>query len=72
MTPEQFIYWLQGYAEISDKAPTEKQWEVIKDHLKLVFDKQTPDRSVPLNNPPTKYDLPMPPYEVTCNTPFIC
>lgn len=33
MTPEQFAYWLQGYAEISGKQPTESEWQVIKDHL---------------------------------------
>lgn len=42
MTPEQFVYWLQGYAEISGSAPTEEQWQVVKDHLQLVFKKETP------------------------------
>jgi hypothetical protein len=48
MTPEQFTYWLQGYVEIAATrtAPTSDEWNVIKDHLALVFDKQTPDRSV--------------------------
>jgi len=45
MTPEQFIYWMQGFAELTEtKTISEKQWTVIKDHLALVFDKQTPDR----------------------------
>lgn len=45
MSPENFIYWLQGYFEISgNKKLNESQVQVIKDHLKLVFDKQTPDR----------------------------
>jgi hypothetical protein len=43
---EQFTYWLQGYFELTeDKDLSEKQVEIIKDHLALVFDKQTPDRS---------------------------
>lgn len=42
MTPEQFAYWLQGYAEISGKQPTESEWQVIKDHLQTVFNKVTP------------------------------
>ena len=42
MTSEQFAYWLQGFSEISGKAPTEQEWEVIKDHLKTVFFKITP------------------------------
>lgn len=45
MSPENFIYWLQGYFEISgNKKLNESQVQVIKDHLKLVFDKQTPHR----------------------------
>lgn len=45
MTPESFTYWLQGFVELSDTDTiSEKQWLVIKDHLKLVFDKKTPDR----------------------------
>jgi len=47
MTPEQFIYWMQGFAELTETDTiSEKQWTVIKDHLALVFDKQTPDRVV--------------------------
>lgn len=45
MSPENFIYWLQGYFEISgNKKLNESQVQIIKDHLKLVFDKQTPNR----------------------------
>lgn len=45
MTPEQFAYWLQGFAEISQKPPTEAEWTIIKDHLATVFKKVTPDRT---------------------------
>lgn len=46
MSPERFCDWLQGFVELSEtEAISEKQWLVIKDHLKLVFDKKTPDRS---------------------------
>lgn len=51
MTPEQFTYWLQGFAEIHGGAPSEKQWLVVKDHLKLVFEKKTPDRSPAITSP---------------------
>lgn len=44
MTPEQFTYWLQGYAEINEAAPNEQQWQIIKDHLQTVFLKVTPLR----------------------------
>jgi len=43
MTAEQFIYWLQGYSEIEGAVPNQKQWEMIQDHLKLVFKKETPN-----------------------------
>ena len=47
MTPEQFTYWLQGYSEICGKNPSKEQWKVIEDHLKMVFEKQTPERRRP-------------------------
>lgn len=44
MTSESFVYWLQGLVELQDSdVLSEKQWRVVKDHLKLVFDKKTPD-----------------------------
>jgi hypothetical protein len=47
MTPENFVYWLQGFFEISDpKILTESQITQIKDHLSLVFKKETPSRQV--------------------------
>lgn len=43
MTPENFCYWLQGFAEIQNPIEiTKEQVQVIKDHLKLVFTKVTP------------------------------
>jgi hypothetical protein len=58
MTPENFVYWLQGYFEIT--APggpaanvmrpgnidylRSDQLQVIRDHLKLVLEKKTPVR----------------------------
>lgn len=52
MTPETFTYWLQGFVELSESnsIPNEKQWLMIKDHLKLVFDKKTPDRNLSLKD----------------------
>ena len=63
MTPENFVYWLQGYFEINDAAgPSttsitpgklkylgEAQLQVIKDHLKLVLEKKTPTW-IPVSN----------------------
>ena len=42
MTPIDFCYWLQGYCEIEGKLPDENGWLEIKNHLQLVFEKQTP------------------------------
>jgi hypothetical protein len=47
MEATDFCYWLQGFFELSgDKKLTPKQVEIIKDHLQLVFNKVTPNRSV--------------------------
>ena len=44
MTPENFIYWLNGFFEISGcNNLTDEQVQIIKDHLKLVLQKKTPD-----------------------------
>lgn len=46
MNSENFAYWLKGYFEISDsKKLDEKQVQIIKDHLNVVFDKITPNRN---------------------------
>lgn len=39
-TPEQFLQWLQGFAELSTAAPTETQWSVIKHRLGELFQKK--------------------------------
>ena len=45
MEPLEFIMFLHGFFEISGVDHlTRKQIQVIKDHLNLFFDKQTPDR----------------------------
>jgi hypothetical protein len=63
MTPENFAYWLQGFFEIagSDEL-TETQVKMVKDHLALVFQKVTPDRSKKVKK--KKKD-------VTCTTPAV-
>jgi len=45
MTPEQFAYWLQGFAELNPslEQPTPEQWKSITEHLKTVFVKVTPE-----------------------------
>ncbi len=46
MTERDFCYWLHGYSEIHGAPPSAAQWQIINDHLDLVFDKATPSRSV--------------------------
>lgn len=42
MTPENFVYWLQGYLEITNqKELDESQVKVIQEHLNLVLCKIT-------------------------------
>lgn len=46
MNYEQFAIWLHGFLEISNVEEINKeQTQIIKDHLALLFDKKTPDRS---------------------------
>lgn len=43
MTPENFVYWLQGYVELcGSREITHEQWVSIKQHLNLVLNKVTP------------------------------
>jgi len=51
MKATDFVVWLKGWVNIAQ--PTDinsTQWAVIKDHLKIVFVKVTPDRVVPIND----------------------
>lgn len=52
MTTEQFTLWLHGYAEIHNSAPTEDEWKIIKDNLKLLFlpKYRTDDKFIIFNN----------------------
>jgi hypothetical protein len=46
MTPERFTDWLNGFFEIADPQTLDsREVQIIKDHLALVFNKVTPDRS---------------------------
>lgn len=46
MSERDFVYWLQGFFELSgDLVLDTKQCEIIKDHLALVLEKKTPERS---------------------------
>lgn len=75
MTAEQFTYWLQGFFEIHNPGSIgHKETQIIQDHLKLVFEKQTPNRltSIPGNGTAQPYPGPLTtspytnPNQVTC------
>ena len=43
MTPENFVYWLNGFIELENPVKIdERQTQEIKNHLALVLKKQTP------------------------------
>lgn len=47
MNEHDFILWFHGFLEISNaKTLNEKQLQIVKDHLALLFTKVTPDRSL--------------------------
>lgn len=48
MTPEQFCYWMQGFSELNTAPPTPEQWQSIREHLALVFNKVTPPVAMPV------------------------
>ena len=54
MSAVEFAYWLQGFFEISEpneiKELNETQTRIIKDHLQLVFKKETPAYSRETNH----------------------
>lgn len=51
MTAEQFAYWFQGLAELSETPPTQAQWDSMREHVATVFKKVTPEFApVVINN----------------------
>lgn len=68
MTERDFVYWLQGYLEISgSNVITAEQLMIIKDHIKLVMTKVTPSYTYtsnklavevsPIEWPNSKYEI---------------
>jgi len=66
MTPENFVYWLQGYLELTEiNVLSEDQLKKIKEHIALVLKKETPiwiGSGTTLTIPP----FGTPPYPITC------
>lgn len=55
MNAQDFTYWLQGFAELNERAPDEAQWKSIKEHLNLVFNKVTPGLEFTPSYPPLPF-----------------
>jgi hypothetical protein len=76
MTPENFAYWLNGFFEMTETDRlSEKQVLMIKEHLKLVFDKITPDVTVPPQPPVLNvphWDYPSPDSPRYCSPAHSC
>jgi hypothetical protein len=64
MSPENFIYWLNGFVEMGGERPTDEQWLIIKEHLVLAMSKKTM-LSISQNQPPLYFD-PAKPMELVC------
>lgn len=48
MDAHDFARWLQGFAELSEGAPTQAQWDSIKERLHLVFPVSTTPPPAPV------------------------
>lgn len=69
MTPEQLVYWLNGFFELSGATTlNEQQVKVIKEHIALVLTKVTPTIVQPYVDPYTYPNVPLnvKGWEVTC------
>lgn len=56
MQPRDFCYWLQGFAELTPEAPKQEQWDLIREHLGLVFKKVTSELNRPIPEDVEKFN----------------
>ena len=56
MDANSFAMWLNGYVELGGERPSEAQWQMIKEHLSLVFKKVT-NPLMSLSLKPTSSDI---------------
>ena len=58
LSPEQFVYWLQGFMEMANpQTLTEEQVKMLKEHLLLVFTKVVPVQQVQVSPKPVFDDV---------------
>ena len=55
MTPEQFVYWLKGYSEISTVPPSAAQWKFIREKLNETTPHIPPEIKLEPKQPPLHY-----------------
>ncbi len=48
MTPEQFVYWLQGFSEASRGSLAYEQWQLIQRKLSEVMDRLSAEQATEL------------------------
>lgn len=71
MNERDFCYWLQGLFELQDPDfLNEKTTKIIKDHLALVFKKETPNYFRPIKDLKPIKDFTPQTLEFTCDTKF--
>lgn len=67
----EFCYWLQGFFELSGSTElTPTQVQIIRDHLALVFRKETPSYPAPFFPAPETPWPPLPPVFCSTTTDF--
>lgn len=60
MNAENFVYWLNGFVELTNRTmPSAEQWKMICDHLDLVMEKRTPKGKVDTNKDARPYIPPV-------------
>lgn len=73
MNAENFCYWLQGAFELGNQVTLEHdQVQIIKDHLSLVFKKETPIRNSFLEDSRERYKGAPLPFGPFPNTTITC
>jgi hypothetical protein len=64
MNERDFVYWLNGYLELTGETSlSPAQVQIVKDHLNLVLDKKTPSRELKQTPPPFR---PLDPNQKMC------
>ncbi len=73
MTSRDFVYWLQGFAELNGAPPSVEQWRQIQHHLNLVFKHEIdPSMPDPTGSLQDAHDGVVPPFRPTKDNIYRC